>query len=589
MKLQNKVFLLTACIVVGCTAFGGFLVQLRMQRAMLAEAERDLGVTRDAIEQFARDRRLRREDQARLVSQLSPITEALAAGDAPSVQQTVEDLYARRLQIDLIAVFDARGAMMAAVGFGGPEHDAGTVPPASVQPIRSALFEAAAGSGGDSAPPVPAQGIWVLGDDIVEIAAAPVISEEGAPVGAVVLGARLGDTIADQLRRSSQSQILILADDQPVASSMPAPQTQAAMARFSDLGNELVETPPRQITVGGTTYLAQVSSMGIDYGGAFCHHVVLRSLQGSLDLRTSILHYLALVTILAVGLSFAAAWLGARQISQPLHRLAGTMSRIARSGKLERPEPVGGGLEVRLFQEAFGRMLEALEESQADRERSYVEAVSAVMAAVDRRDQESAGHSYRVAYYAVALAREMGINGQLLRAVEWGALLHDVGKIAVPDSILRKSGPLTEKEWQIMRQHPIWGYEMLADVRFLHPALDIVYNHHERWDGGGYPRNLSGEQIPVSARIFALVDTYDAITSDRHYRRARSHHDAVEELRRVSGSQLDPAVVEAFLRIPYVELRRLRGLSQELSRTQRTPPPLVELLDNLGIKTGTHG
>jgi HD-GYP domain-containing protein (c-di-GMP phosphodiesterase class II) len=117
---------------------------------------------------------------------------------------------------------------------------------------------------------------------------------------------------------------------------------------------------------------------------------------------------------------------------------------------------------------------------------------------------------------------------------------------------------LTEDEWRIMRQHPSWGYEILADVSFLRPALAIVYSHHERWDGAGYPRGLKGASIPLTARIFAVVDTYDAITSDRPYRRARGHAAAVAELDRVAGRQLDPQVIEAFLSVSEVELRRLR-------------------------------
>jgi putative nucleotidyltransferase with HDIG domain len=228
--------------------------------------------------------------------------------------------------------------------------------------------------------------------------------------------------------------------------------------------------------------------------------------------------------------------------------------------------------EVRILQKAFHQLVTSVEDSQRDRERSYVEAIGAVVAAVDARDHETSGHSFRVAHYAVALARAMGIDdGEQLRAIEWGALLHDVGKIAVPDAILRKVGPLTEDEWAIMRQHPNWGYEILADVQFLRPALAIVYSHHERWDGAGYPRGLVDGQIPLTARIFGVVDTYDAITSDRPYRRARGHAVAVAELERVAGSQLDPDVVDAFLGLSEVSLRRLREVTSRIDTGLRMP------------------
>ena len=137
---------------------------------------------------------------------------------------------------------------------------------------------------------------------------------------------------------------------------------------------------------------------------------------------------------------------------------------------------------------------------------------------------------------------DWGSTGEELKAIEWGGLLHDVGKMAVPDEILRKVGPLSDREWSIMRQHPGWGFEMLADIRFLQKtALQIVYSHHERWDGEGYPTGLLGEDIPLAARIFAVVDTYDAITSDRPYRRAGTHHAAVIEPRKGGGPPARPA------------------------------------------------
>ncbi len=265
-----------------------------------------------------------------------------------------------------------------------------------------------------------------------------------------------------------------------------------------------------------------------------------------------------------------------RQEIGPLRRLAQTISVMAERGELQSDFPsAGGDGEVHRIEETIRRLLGSLEESQAERERSYVEALGAVVAAADARDHETAGHSFRVAHYALALARRLGVDGEELKAIEWGGLLHDVGKMAVPDEILRKVGPLDEREWQIMRQHPGWGFEMLADIRFLQKtALQIVYSHHERWDGEGYPRGLAGEEIPLAARIFAVVDTYDAMTSDRPYRRAGSHQAALFELERVAGRQLDPQVVAAFRRVPEMELRRLRDQCESFNIGLTMPPEL---------------
>jgi putative nucleotidyltransferase with HDIG domain len=298
--------------------------------------------------------------------------------------------------------------------------------------------------------------------------------------------------------------------------------------------------------------------------------------------------------ILAAGAAF---WV-VRRITLPLRRLARTMSDMALSGQLQSEfESAGGGGEVQLIEETFRGLMVSLEESQRARERSYVEAVGGVVTAADARDHETTGHSFRVALYAVALAKAMGLHGEQLKAIEWGALLHDVGKMVVPDEILRKMGPLTDEEWHIMKQHPTWGFDMLAEVSFLQQAsLEIIYSHHERWDGKGYPDGLKGteipfgarviavadsfdgEAIPLAARIFAVVDTYDAITSDRPYRRARSHSVALAELQRVSGQQLDPAMVDHFAKVPEVDLRRLRELCKQVHPGLSLP---ADLLDSL--------
>jgi putative nucleotidyltransferase with HDIG domain len=146
----------------------------------------------------------------------------------------------------------------------------------------------------------------------------------------------------------------------------------------------------------------------------------------------------------------------------------------------------------------------------------------------------------------------------VMTAIIRGALLHDIGKIGIPDAILRKPGPLTEEEWTIMRQHPRIGYEMLKQIDFLKQAVPIILHHHERFDGRGYPAGLAEDQIPLGARIFAVADTYDAITSDRPYRKGRSHATAVEEVRKGCGTQFDPLVVEALLSLPEEELARIR-------------------------------
>jgi putative nucleotidyltransferase with HDIG domain len=167
--------------------------------------------------------------------------------------------------------------------------------------------------------------------------------------------------------------------------------------------------------------------------------------------------------------------------------------------------------------------------------------------AIELRDVVTEGHSRRVEEMTVKLAARMGVNEKALAHIRRGALLHDIGKMAIPDSILLKEGKLNEEEWGLMKKHPVYAYEMLSRIDFLRPALSIPYAHHEWWDGSGYPRGLSGEEIPLEARIFAVVDVWDALQSDRPYRKAWSEEKTLSYLREQAGTQFDPQVVEIFL------------------------------------------
>ncbi len=167
--------------------------------------------------------------------------------------------------------------------------------------------------------------------------------------------------------------------------------------------------------------------------------------------------------------------------------------------------------------------------------------------AMDLRDRETEGHSQRVAAMTLRLARGVGLPDPTLVHVRRGALLHDIGKMGVPDEILQKVGPLTAEEWAVMKRHPVLAYEMLAHIRYLEPALEIPYCHHEKWDGTGYPRGLQADRIPLAARVFAVVDVYDALTSDRPYRPAWTPEQAREYISAQSGKHFDPVVVKTFL------------------------------------------
>ncbi|MDE0840010.1 MAG: HD domain-containing protein, partial [Kiritimatiellae bacterium] len=200
------------------------------------------------------------------------------------------------------------------------------------------------------------------------------------------------------------------------------------------------------------------------------------------------------------------------------------------------------GLE-QMVRERSEKLVSTLEEVR----HSYKFTLEAMIAMLDARERQTGQHSVRTRDLAVELARSMGLSGDELDVISDGAFLHDIGKIAVPDAILLKAGPLIEEEWEIMKKHCETGYDIISSSPYLEQAAEIVYAHHEKFEGGGYPRGLKGDAICLGARIFAVIDAYDAMRSNRVYRASIPVELAVEEIRKCSGTQFDPAVVEAFL------------------------------------------
>jgi response regulator RpfG family c-di-GMP phosphodiesterase len=199
---------------------------------------------------------------------------------------------------------------------------------------------------------------------------------------------------------------------------------------------------------------------------------------------------------------------------------------------------------------------------------TYQNTLLALVAALDAREHETSDHSQRVVKYTIAIAERLALQGPELEELGRGALLHDVGKIGVPDAVLLKPGKLTPEEWTEMRRHPDIGHQMIQSIPFLATPAVIVLSHQERFDGGGYPRKLRGEEIHIGARIFAVADTLDAMTSDRPYRKATSFENAMAEVQRCAGSQFDPEVVRAFADIGVDGLRKIR-LDMAQARARR--------------------
>lgn len=203
----------------------------------------------------------------------------------------------------------------------------------------------------------------------------------------------------------------------------------------------------------------------------------------------------------------------------------------------------------------------ALDKALEEIENSYRMTLKALVQALETRDSETHGHSERVVTYSLRLGYELGFDAEALRDLELGALMHDIGKIGVPDAILRKPARLNDEEWEKMRLHPLHGKKILRNIAFLRGASLVVAQHHEKWDGTGYPLGLRGEEIDIGARIFSVADAFDAMVSDRVYRRGRSYEAALVELEAHAGTQFDPAVVDAFKNVPKEDWEVLRQRS----------------------------
>ena len=239
-------------------------------------------------------------------------------------------------------------------------------------------------------------------------------------------------------------------------------------------------------------------------------------------------------------------------------QLLNTVSRALENRRLK--------VENRTYQTNLESLVKArTEQLQAafrDLERSYDITIEALVDALDARDSETGGHTRRVTLFTIAIAQAMGLPREQIAVIARGAFLHDIGKIKIPDSILRKPGKLEPSEMEIMKEHAYHGYQMLKKIPFLAEAAEIVYSHQERFDGTGYPRQLRGAEIPLGARIFSIADTFDAITSDRPYRAAQTDEAARTEIRVWSGRQFDPEIVRVFLEMPdaiWKDLRREEG------------------------------
>ncbi len=229
------------------------------------------------------------------------------------------------------------------------------------------------------------------------------------------------------------------------------------------------------------------------------------------------------------------------------HLYAAELQRIYRNERSGRVALESAQAQLMRYADDLRVAFQAERSRRQEIQRAYLETIRMLAAAVEARDPYTGGHLERVTHYSLVIARTLGWGNERLSETEMGAILHDIGKIGIPDAILRKDGPLSPDEWAHMRTHTEIGTQILRGISFLEPVIPYVRHHHERFDGKGYPDGLAGEDIPIGGRLIAVADSFDAMTSTRPYRKALPVEAALDELRSAAGSQLDPTMVEAFM------------------------------------------
>jgi putative nucleotidyltransferase with HDIG domain len=382
----------------------------------------------------------------------------------------------------------------------------------------------------------------------------PVYNAQNELVGVVMVGRSLS-TIAGDMRLKTFAQISFYNQSgQVIYSTLPfphdlTPELAGQAISLKDVSSATRDlSNSRDMTVANITYSEILGSWEVRGGFQLGVLGIALSKNTFVAISTNarweifLLVGLALFLIIILGINLA------NSITRPLLRLV-QASKIVADGNLNLKLTAQSNDEVSVLTESFNKMVASLNQSQNELIKSYDETLKGWADALELRDKETEGHSERVAFLTIQLAKAMGIKGDALVNIRRGALLHDIGKMGTPDSILHKTSPLTEEERRIIEKHPQDAYDMLNKIDFLRSALEIPYSHHERWDGSGYPRTLKGKDIPISARIFAVVDIYDALTSDRVYRKAYPKAVVLKYLIENRGKGFDPSVVDAFIRI----------------------------------------
>jgi len=383
---------------------------------------------------------------------------------------------------------------------------------------------------------LPASGFFSMQDQIFRVTSVA-IAQGQESVGTLAVGERFD--VAEVAMPA-----VLLRGGSVIAASAPGVASSKVEAALRKCGPQA----ECEVQMAGETYL----SVPLDSSQTENQQFTLRSLR-SLDAAAAPVQAALRGVFLSAGLTallgaFAIAAFSSKSIVKPLAKVVARLREGGKTGVLpEFPSGQQRVREIRELTDSFNHAAASIQDGRDQLVRAYVEFVSSLASALDARDPYTAGHSQRVSEYSCAIARAMAVPADELEIIRVGALLHDIGKIGISDAVLQKPGKLTAEEEALIQQHPVIGRKILECVQGFDAYLQVVELHHENWGGGGYPRGLTGEETPRSARIVKVADAYDAMTSDRPYRRGMRHEEAVRILEKCAGTQLDPSAVQAFL------------------------------------------
>ena len=452
-------------------------------------------------------------------------TEARTSSDAVKAQllATIDGelkKVAASVDSDAVVLVDMRQNTLAAAGRLGERFPRGRTV-ALTSPKDSATFD----------------GIARMGSAAFRVVAVPLQFSDGSTVGTLYLATSLDAAYAEELARLAGTRTAILSDGLMVASTLPAGAARefeaAVAAKRPDAGTMTLNGESyafrRLVMLGDTAFYALGS---ID--------------ESSRGAMRQAMWNLGFTAVGAIALALLGSITLAGLLARPIGQLSSSLARMAASHDVTSRLPLtGSSLEIDALTDTFNDLMASVALAEAQTEAAYTGAIRALATALDARDPYTAGHSDRVSALSVAVGRTLSLSADDLEVLRLGALLHDIGKIGVPDEVLRKPGKLTDAEFDTIKQHPVLGARILRSVPFLARHIPIVELHHERPDGRGYPTGMRGDDIPLAARIVHVADAYDAMTSARAYRGARPSGDALRELWRCAGTEFHAEIVGA--------------------------------------------